>query len=214
VAFAVVDPSGRVRGRNVHERHRSASVVKAMLLVAYLNRPAVRGRALRHGDLALLSPMIRRSGNRAASRVRDIVGNAALRRLARRVGMRCFASARSWGSSRICAADQARFFLRLDARVVARHRATALRLLGGVVPRQRWGVARVRPPGWRLYFKGGWGDGRGDVDHQVALLRRGRRRVAVAILTSANPSHAYGKETLRGVARRLLRGLGPDSVPH
>ena len=32
-------------------------------------------------------------------------------------------------------------------------------------------------------------------------------------MTTANPSHAYGKETLRGVAARLLKGLRPDSVP-
>ena len=36
----------------------------------------------------------------------------------------------------------------------------------------------------------------------MALLRRDGRRVAVAIMTTANPSHAYGKATLRGVARR------------
>ena len=41
----------------------------------------------------------------------------------------------------------------------------------------------------------------------MALLRRGRRRVSVAILTTSSPSHAYAKETLRGVAALLLRGL-------
>ena len=45
------------------------------------------------------------------------------------------------------------------------------------------------------------------VDHQAALLTRGRERVAVAVLTADNPSDAYGAETLRGVAARLLRGL-------
>lgn len=29
-------------------------------------------------------------------------------------------------------------------------------------------IALVRPLGWRLYFKGGWGSGTGWVDHQVA----------------------------------------------
>ena len=64
----------------------------------------------------------------------------------------------------------------------------------------------MRPPGWALYFKGGWGSGTGWADHQVALLRRGRRRLSVAILITSSPSHAYGNETLRGVAARLLRG--------
>jgi hypothetical protein len=41
----------------------------------------------------------------------------------------------------------------------------------------------------------------------VALLKRRHRRVALAIFTESSPGHAYGKRTLRGVARRLLRGL-------
>ena len=88
-----------------------------------------------------------------------------------------------------------------------RHRAYALRLLRTIVPSQRWGMAQVAPAGWTLYFKGGWGSGRGLVDHQVALLRRGRERVSVAILTTVSGTHREGKATLRGVAQRLLRGL-------
>ena len=112
-----------------------------------------------------------------------------------------------WGSSRIDAEDQARWFLNIDRYVVERHRAVALRLLASVVPSQRWGVGRVAPRGWKLYFKGGWGSGTGAVDHQVALLRRGDERVAVAVLTTGDGTHAYGKETLRGMFKRLLRGL-------
>ena len=192
---------------------RSASVVKAMLMVTYLDSAPARNRALTERDTSILGPMIRRSDNRAASRVRDIVGNGSLRRLARRAGMRRFATKPTWGVTRVCTADQTRFFLRLDRFVARRHRPTALRLLGTIVPSQRWGIARARPRGWNLYFKGGWGDNSGEVDHQVALLTRGGRRVAVGIMTSQNPSKAYGDRTLEGVARRLLRGLGPDSMP-
>jgi len=212
VSFAV-RTEGSLYGFRGRRTVPSASVVKAMLMVAYLNHRTVRGRRLRARDRALLVPMVRWSNNVTASRVRDYVGNSALAGLARRVGMRRFRTAPSWGSSVIDAVDQTRLFLKIDRYVVRRHRRTALRLLNRIVPSQRWGIARARPPGWTLYFKGGWGDGDGDVDHQVALLRRGDHRVAVAILTTANPSHAYGKETLRGVAGRLLRGLLADSVP-
>ena len=203
----------RLYGHHATRSVRSASVVKAMLMVAYLRRRSVRARALHRGDMRLLTPMIRWSNNRTASRIRDIVGNGALVRLARRARMRRFRPAPIWGDSLICAADQTRFFLRLDRHVPRRHRETALRLLGSIVRSQRWGIARAAPRDWELYFKGGWGDGRGEVDHQVALLRRGRQRLALAITTAANPSHAYGKETLRGVAARLLRGLRADSEP-
>jgi Beta-lactamase enzyme family len=210
VTFAV-RTERRFYGHHATRSVRSASVVKAMLMVAYLRRGSVRGRPLGRGDMRLLAPMIRWSNNRAASRIRDLVGNGALARLARRARMPRFRPAPVWGNSSICAADQTRLFLRLERHVPRRHRATALRLLGSVVRSQRWGIARVAPRDWELYFKGGWGDERGEVDHQVALLRHGRRRLALAITTTANPSHAYGKETLRGVAARLLRGLRADS---
>jgi hypothetical protein len=211
VSFAV-RTERRLWGVDVRRTVPTASVVKTMLLVAYLRRPETRARRLRRADRALLAPMVRWSDNVAASRVRDIVGNGALVRLARVAGMRAFVPAPLWGLSRIDAADATRFFLRLPRLVPRRHRDTALRLLRSIVPSQRWGVARVRPRGWALYFKGGWGSGSGAVDHQVALLRRGRRRLSVAILTMGSPSHAYAARTLRGIAARLLRHLRPSSL--
>jgi Beta-lactamase enzyme family len=203
----------RLRGVDVRRTVPSASVLKPMLLVAYLRRLDVRRRALRADERALLGPMIRRSDNAAASQVCNIVGTRGLARLASRAHMRRFHATRPWGLSSIDVADQTRFLLHIDRYVPRRHRRYALRLLGSIVPSQRWGVARVRPRGWALYFKGGWGSGTGWADHQVALLRRGRRRLAVAILITSSPSHEYGKETLRGIAARLLRGLRPDSRP-
>ena len=82
-----------------------------------------------------------------------------------------------------------------------------MRLSRSIVPSQRWGIPPVKPEGWRIYFKGGWGSGSGAVTHQVALLRQGERRISLAILTQWNPSQAYGEQTIQGVARRLLRGL-------
>ena len=75
------------------------------------------------------------------------------------------------------------------------------------VPSQRWGIGRLELPDWRVYFKGGWGAGTGAVDHQVALLRHGDERIAIAVLTANNGSHPAGKTTLEGVFRRLLQGL-------
>ena len=207
VRFAV-RTGDRLWGYRRTDGVHSASVIKALLLVAYLDDPRVRARPLRAADHRLIDPMIRRSDNTAATRVLAYVGAARVRATARRVGMSRFRLVTGvWGSSRIDASDQTRFFLHFEAHVVARHRATALHLLRTVVPSQRWGVARVRPDGWGLYFKGGWGSGRGLVDNQVALLRAGADRVAVAVLTTHNPDHDYAEQTLRGMFARLLRGL-------
>ncbi len=88
-----------------------------------------------------------------------------------------------------------------------RHRRYARSLLSGIVPRQRWGIARARPKGWKIYFKGGWGVGTGRVNHQTAFLERGRCRVALSVMTEFSPGHNYGKQTQRGVAERLLEGI-------
>ena len=135
-------------------------------------------------------------------------GSPALSALARRAGMRRFVPHPVWGGSTITADDQARLFLRIDRLVPRRHRAYAMGLLRGIVPAQRWGIAAAVPSGWRIAFKGGWGRGvTRQVDHQAALLTRGRLRVSIAVLTGDNPSDAYGNATLQGVAARLLRGL-------
>ena len=206
VAFAVIDLDGRMRGWHVDEQHRSASVVKAMFMVAYLNR--IGGRALGSGDRRLLKPMIVRSDNGTASRVRSIVGAGAVHSVARRAGMTRFVLKGRWGDTLITAADQARLFARVDRLVPERHRAYARKLLASVVEEQRWGVPQALPSGWRVLFKGGWRPLSGrNLVNQSALVESGDRRVALAVLTDGNPSHAYGTETVRGVARRVLRGL-------
>jgi hypothetical protein len=206
IAFAVRTDQ-RFYGYRPDHDEWSASVVKAMLMVAYLNEPNVRNRALNARDRGLLTPMITESDNDDAQIVFDTVGQGALRALAGRVGMTHFATSPIWGETEVTAADQTRFFLHIDSFIPARHRAYAMSLLAGIVPSQRWGIGELAPKGWRLYFKGGWGYGTGLLDHQVALLIRGCARVSIAVLTMHDGSHAYGKDTLKGIFTRLIRGL-------
>jgi hypothetical protein len=208
VAFAV-RAGTHAGGRRESRRFQSASLLKPMLMVARLRSLRVRDRPLRRDERLLLTRMITRSDDPAANRLIGVVGARGLRRLAARAGMRSFVPVTGiWGRSTITAADQVRFFLRLRELLPARHRAFALSLLAAIVPSQRWGIGRVAlPAGWQLRFKGGWGSGSGALDHQVALLERGQDQIALAILTHGSPSHEYGKRTLEGIARRLLRGL-------
>ena len=204
-SFALVDDRGRIHGFRRGARVPQASLLKALALVAYLNRTEVRTHPLRDADRQLLGPMIWRSDNATASTVLRIVGARKLRRVARRADMRAFSFAWPiWGHSTTSAADQARFFARIDRLVPSRHRGYALRLLADIVPSQRWGIPPERPAGWSIHFKGGWGSGTGLVTHQSALLLNGSQRIALSILTRWNPSHHYGTRTIRGVAARLL----------
>jgi Beta-lactamase enzyme family len=206
VLFAIVDPERRRDDFHGGRTAPMASTVKVMLLAAYLRERSVRDRGLNESDRDLLGPMIRRSDNAAATRVRNIVGEGAIRRVARDAHMRHFSYNSAWGLCRTSAGDQASFMYRFEDTIPDRHEGYARNLLAAIVPSQRWGVARARPKGWKLYFKGGWGIG-DNVNHQIAFLDRGDERIALAILTEASPGHQYGKKTLEGVASRLLRGL-------
>ncbi len=215
VSFAITGRRLPLRAYRGARTAPAASVIKAMLLVAYLRQPSVRKRRLRDDERALLEPMIRISDNAAGIQVAALLGEGQVERLAHAARMRDFqwVYEPGWlgGLSQISARDQARFLRRYERYVPGRHRRFARHLLRSVVSWQRWGLASVRHRGWRLYFKGGWGiadDGVGAVSHQVAFLERGHCRLGLAILTEHNPSTTYGNETLRGVGVRLLHGLG------
>ena len=204
VAFAVLDErSKRVRGLRRTTRFRSASVVKAMMLVSVLRRAGKR--SLSETERRRLRPMITRSDNAAASAIYAEIGPRGLRRVARVAGMRKFTPASPWGVSQITPADQVRFFLRIDRLVPRPHRRYARKLLSSITKGQRWGIAPVaRRKNLKAFFKGGWVPG---ITHQVALLERRRdgQRIALAIFTRNSPSMAYGEKTIEGIAARLLR---------
>ena len=199
VAFAVAEPGGRIRGLHVNSRFFSASVVKAMLAVAVLRGAA--DRPLTAHERALLRPMITVSDNAAASAVYAHVGAAGLYGVAQTAQMTHFRDVGNWADANITAADQARLFLHIDAMAPKRHRAYLRRLLGSIVPWQRWGIAPVAEArGFHIMFKGGW---RTNISHQVALLERDGRRFALAVLTRG-AGDGYGRLTETGVAARVL----------
>jgi hypothetical protein len=169
--------------------------------VAYLRRTA----ELSQADRLRLGYMIRISDNSSADTIYRRVGDPALRALARRAGMTRFRIAGDWANATLTAADQARFFLAIDRLLPARHRAFARSLLEGVAAEHTWGIPDSSRPRWRTFFKGGWRPQEdGEFVHQGALLERGGRRVAMAVLSDRNPDMRYGERSIEGVARRLL----------
>jgi zinc D-Ala-D-Ala dipeptidase len=212
VSFALIDSGDREHGLAPNRPYVSASVVKAMLLVAYLR--AIGNRLPTPAERDLLGPMITRSSNSRATAVYAHVGAAGLTALAERVGMRSFAVAGTWTSAQITAADQARFFLHIGRFAPARARTYARHLLASVRPYQRWGFTRAAErAGFSAYMKAGWRPTvNGRLVHAVGLFERPGTRVALAILTDGNPSHAYGTATLRGIAKRLFRGRLPGEA--
>jgi Beta-lactamase enzyme family len=205
VSLAVVDTDGRLRGRDGGRRYVSASVVKAMLLVAELRRLQREGLPLDSATQDLLEAMVTRSDNDAADAIYGRVGDPGLLAVADMARMRRFTVAGYWANAQVTAADLARLFSRLRTLLPRRHRGAAMRLLASVVSNQRWALPRAARGKWRVYFKGGWrATGRGELVHQAAWLNDGDRDLAIAVLTDAQPSRLYGIHTVRGIANRLL----------
>ncbi len=204
-AFAVIDSEGRLSGVHVHRTFVSASVVKAMLLVAYLRKLRSHHRPLDGGSRSILYPMIHVSDNSAATAVWGRVGDPALYRLAHAAHMTDFSIVGLWTHAQISPADQARFFFEMDSLVPPQFRGYARSLLSGIAGYESWGIPAVARPGWRVYFKGGWrGTGLGQLVHQVARLVRGHTTFGMAVMTDGDPSMGYGITTIQGVTARLL----------
>jgi D-alanyl-D-alanine dipeptidase len=205
-SFALIDSHGRLHGFGPRRRYVSASVVKAMLLVAYLRQ--LGNRPPSPAERAVLGPMIRWSDNDAADSIYARVGDPGLLDVARRARMRDLTVAGHWGGVYFSARDQARFFNRIDRLMPRRSRGYALQLLSSIVPAQRWGFSRFSErAGWSTFFKGGWRRTEyGRLVHEAALFERDGRRFSLAVLSDGNPSHDYGTATLRGVAKRIFGG--------
>ncbi len=203
-AFAVVDSSGRVSGVRLHEHFETASVIKVMMLTAYLQLLAARHRGLGASDRALLYPMIHVSDNEAASAVLAVVGEGALERVAAEAGMTDYAPGVGWWAySQTSAIDQVRLASSLPRLIPPRFYGYARYLMSTIEPSQSWGFPPATRPRFAVFFKTGQLPEQG-LYNEVARLERGPVTVSAAVLTDGDPSMSYGQETIAGVAQRLL----------
>lgn len=205
VSFSVIDSQGRLHSHGGERQYVSASLVKALLLAAELQRLDEAGLPLDETTRGTLEAMITSSDNAAADTIYARTGDEALHRVAERAGMRDFEVAGYWATAQLTSDDMARFFARLDRVIPEQHIEFANGLLGAIVPEQRWGIPAAVESRWAVRFKGGWrATELGQLVHQAAELRRDGELVSLAVLTDAQPSQPYAIETVRGLAERLM----------
>ena len=207
-ALAVVDSEGRLSGIRADDRFITGSVVKAMLLVAYLRRLDAHGqhRVDAHSN-SFLYPMIHVSDNNAATQCWSIVGNDGLYALAHAAGMTEFSVTSDWGSAMISADDQARFFFEMEKLIPREFVGYARFLLSTIADYESWGIPAIaRPLGYAVFFKGGW---RPSPDiylvHQIARVEGHDHTFSLAVMTDGDPDMGYGIDTIQGVTAGLLR---------
>lgn len=212
-ALAVVDTEGRMSGVRIDDQFITGSVVKAMLLVAYLRRLDAMGQHyVDSNSNNMLYPMIHVSDNNAASECWNIVGNSGLYAVAQAAGMTHFSVdttatwGGSWGAALLTAHDQAEFFFEMDSLIPKEFVGYARNLLSNIASYEAWGIPTIaRPLGYTVFFKGGW---RPSPDtylvHQIARLEKDGHRFSIAIMTDGDPDMQYGIDTIQGTTQALL----------
>ena len=162
-------------------------------------RTRATGRCARD-ERALLAPMVRRSDNAAANAIFTRSAPPGLERLARDGGHDALQAGRrrsgaTRGSRRATRPGSSCASTRCCRPATA---PTGCGCCGRSSRASAGGSGGSSCPDWRVYFKGGWGSGTGAVDHQVALLRRGEERIAIAVLTANNGSPRRRQADARG----------------
>jgi hypothetical protein len=214
-ALAVVTTEGREYGIRPHDQFITGSLVKAMLLVAYLRRLDAMGQHyVDPTSNSILYPMINVSDNNAATQCWSIVGDSGLYAVAHAAGMTDFSVDTSatwgsqWGAALLSAADQARFFFEMDSLIPKEFVGYARYLLSTIAGYESWGIPAVaRPLGYQVFFKAGW---RPSPDiflvNQAARLEGDGRTFALAVMTDGDNGMGDGISKIEGTTATLLKG--------
>ena len=206
VSFAAIGPAGRTLGYDEDRRYVSASVVKAMLLVAELRRLRREDAAIDAATADLLRAMITYSDNDAADAIYYRVGDAGLHEVAEQAGMSRFQVYGYWANAQLTAADMARFMWRLEELLDLPGGELGSEVLADIVDSQRWGLPQALPEGAEIRFKGGWRSTElGQLVHQAGLIELKGRRYALAVMTDAQPSMDHATGTIRLIGEQILR---------
>ncbi len=206
VSFAAIGPEGRAIGFDAGRTFFSASVSKAMLLVAELRRLRREELPLDEATRTTLNQMITLSDNDAADAIYERVGDAGLNEVAEVAGMADYSGGVGhWSNVQLSAGDLALFMSEIDELLNLPGGDTANEMMSSIIPSQSWGVPEVAPAEARVRFKGGWRPGEtGELVHQMAHVDLHGESYSVAVMTDGNPSQSYGEETIRLIAAELL----------
>ena len=200
-----------------------ASIVKVDVLETLLDQQPA---GLTSEQAALAQQMIEDSNNDAATALWDTVGGAAgIRAFNARAGLTgttpsaCVECAGfpwpGWGLTTTTPVDQLKLLRELvtpDSVLSAAQRKVALGLMEDVTPDQRWGVSGGVPAQVTVALKDGWLPlNAADTDWQInsiGWVHGASRDYLIAVLSTGNPSEAYGIDTIDELSAMIWRQLG------
>jgi hypothetical protein len=225
VASAAVYDLDTGRSWTIGDSHpqAEASIVKLDILETLL---AQRDRGLSGSDRALARRMIEDSDNDAATTLWRAVGGAqGIRAFNADAGLTATSPSRcvvcpgfpwpGWGLTKTVAADQItllRQAVQPGSLLTGAERGYVLRLMKNVAPGQRWGVSGGVPATVTVALKNGWlplnQAGTNWQINSIGWISGLGRDYLMAVLTTGNPSEAYGIDTIDALAAVVWKGMG------
>jgi beta-lactamase class A len=205
------------------EPQNEASIVKVDILETLFAQQ--RG-GLSATDQALAQQMIEDSDNDAATALWEAVGGASgIRAYNQAVGLTSTTPSScvqcpgfpwpGWGLTTTTPADQISLLMQLvrpGTSVGTADRDYALRLMENVAPSQRWGVSGGVPAQVTVALKNGWlplNDAETDWQvNSVGWVSGQGRDYLIAVLSTGNPTEAYGIDTIDQLSAIVWNGLG------
>lgn len=200
----------------------TASIVKVDILATLLYQAQQHGGGLSEEDRELATAMIEDSDDTDADDLWIAEGMAgAVDVINRQLGMTQtdLNGSYYWGLSKTTPADQIKLLnaLALPNDVLdPGSQRYELSLMQNVVGYQAWGVSAGLPEGSTLALKNGWlplspGDWQ---INSIGIASDPAHTYAIAVMTTDDPTEAYGIDTIDGLARRLWAHLMPyDLAP-
>jgi hypothetical protein len=213
VTAAVLDLlTGRISLWRPRLAEHTASIVKADILQTLLHE--LHGRPIPGPEVPVATGMIEHSDNSDATQLWNAVGGApAVAAYDRLVGMTGTVPASSWGLTDTTALDQVRLLRELvgpPSLLDAGARDFQLGLMEHIESDQAWGVTGGVPPGVTVALKNGWlPESGGWQINSIGWVQGDGRSYLVAVMSSGNPSMAYGIGTISGISARVFAALAP-----
>ncbi len=195
----------------------AASAIKAAILGALLRMAQEQNRHLNATERSRAWLMITQSDNNAATELWDEVGMRRMQHFLNLAKMKQTVLAEAWGLSLLTAHDEILLLTLLSGpnRILSENsRVYAQYLMSHVTSSQRWGVPAGAPASVKVHLKNGWLPFPVSSNWEINSIgfftsRKPARDYEIAVLTHANPSMAYGIDTIEDAAEAIHHDLNP-----
>jgi hypothetical protein len=195
----------------------AASAIKATILAALLRKAQEQDRHLTASEKSHAWLMITQSDNDAATALWNDVGFSHMQHFLNVAKMSETKLNQAWGLSLLTAHDETLLLTLLSRpnRILSEaSRIYAQYLVSHVIASQRWGVPAGAPSSETVHVKNGWLPYPVSSDWEINSIgfftsRHPYRVYTIAMLTHANPSMAYGIDTIEDAAEVIHHDLNP-----